>query len=582
MTVLVYDLYRFTSFFAATIAEYPAMIRQVALPFAPLECKLYQLFHDPHELPTVVGGYQQKWFPSLRIFPKRDENVICVAFLHDEDTSKVVSTSAPKRINEKENHVLRCWDVATGTEAIRNIKLESVSIAQFSPDGAEIWVATGDGSILVINAATGEQLLKLTPKSWATMGLGDASGATTHDTMLDSNLERTIEAAGFTRAIFSSDHKWVIFGDNIGKLYVVNRKAEKQPYNRLDDCSKLRDRQGERVRMSHRSLAFSPDGKVFAAGSGDGKIHVWRTESVRWQKLAALEGHSTEVTLVAFSSDGDKLYSASDDGQVRIWDRTQLGTNSANIGGFVMNSGLQPIAVSPDGRVASTTKHGTIQLWNAITGEEVSILQGHFNNTSTMSFSQNGTQLVSGAYQNEIRLWDVSRLKNNELIEFSRHDRPPHEVAFSPSGLVVRSSRPDETKFWSVITGRELNMDPYDISANFLPQIEDGNDNATPDILTTSSGGVVTLVDSLPNGELTVLERKWEAAAKAPNPRVQNRRWEGLRIICPTSNAEVDQEIWRVPSEFHPRDHHDIRSPFATFGLKNGRVVIVHIPEKRS
>ncbi|KAF4568473.1 POC1 centriolar protein A [Pleurotus pulmonarius] len=41
LKALAYDAYRFTSFFAATIAEHPAMITQVALPFVPLETQLH-------------------------------------------------------------------------------------------------------------------------------------------------------------------------------------------------------------------------------------------------------------------------------------------------------------------------------------------------------------------------------------------------------------------------------------------------------------------------------------------------------------------------------------------------------------
>jgi hypothetical protein len=72
------------------------------------------------------------------------------------------------------------------------------------------------------------------------------------------------------------------------------------------------------------SVAFSPDGKMVAAGCGDGRIALWEVASHK--RRATLRGHTEEVTSVAFRGDGELLASRGAEGTVRLWDlRTGKG-----------------------------------------------------------------------------------------------------------------------------------------------------------------------------------------------------------------------------------------------------------------
>jgi WD40 repeat protein len=63
--------------------------------------------------------------------------------------------------------------------------------------------------------------------------------------------------------------------------------------------------------------AFSPDGKLIAAGSANGEIWVWRVAERK--QLFILEGHKINVTSLIFSRDGARLLSGSSDGAVKVW-----------------------------------------------------------------------------------------------------------------------------------------------------------------------------------------------------------------------------------------------------------------------
>lgn len=64
-------------------------------------------------------------------------------------------------------------------------------------------------------------------------------------------------------------------------------------------------------------LAFSPNGSVLAAASGDSTIGLWRVDTGEF--LGSLLGHTLGVTSVAFHPDGHFLASGGLDGSLRIW-----------------------------------------------------------------------------------------------------------------------------------------------------------------------------------------------------------------------------------------------------------------------
>lgn len=68
------------------------------------------------------------------------------------------------------------------------------------------------------------------------------------------------------------------------------------------------------------SIAFSPDGKLIAAGDENGALEIVRVED--GSLIASLPGHSGMVSGVAFSPDGSLIITSSGDGTVFLWGLT--------------------------------------------------------------------------------------------------------------------------------------------------------------------------------------------------------------------------------------------------------------------
>ena len=70
-----------------------------------------------------------------------------------------------------------------------------------------------------------------------------------------------------------------------------------------------------------------------------------------------------------------------------------------------------------------------------------------------MSFSPDGSTLVSGSYDKTIKLWDVSKKENIATLP---HDSSVGSVSFSPDGTLLASGSGRNVLLWDVATRRNI------------------------------------------------------------------------------------------------------------------------------
>jgi WD40 repeat protein len=67
---------------------------------------------------------------------------------------------------------------------------------------------------------------------------------------------------------------------------------------------------------------------------------------------------------------------------------------------------VSSVAFSPDGKqVVSGSHDDTVRLWDAATGTALQTLKGHWDSVSSVAFSPDGKQVVSRSGDKTVRLW---------------------------------------------------------------------------------------------------------------------------------------------------------------------------------
>jgi WD40 repeat protein len=105
-----------------------------------------------------------------------------------------------------------------------------------------------------------------------------------------------------------------------------------------------------------QELAYGPDGRLVTAGA-DRTVRVWDPGG---SPAVVMRGHEDEVTTAVFTDDGSKVLSSSKDGTLRLWD-SHTGAPLA-----VLQSGegeVSDVALSRDGKIATLTNNAVVQVF---------------------------------------------------------------------------------------------------------------------------------------------------------------------------------------------------------------------------
>src|SRR5579883_3008027 len=197
------------------------------------------------------------------------------------------------------------------------------------------------------------------------------------------------------------------------------------------------------------SVQYSPDGKFFATGVGDGEIRLWQSADNKQTQL--FKGHTAWVWALAFSPDSELLVSGSADYTVKIWN-TRTGAYLRTLKEHTNK--VYSVAFSPDGRtIASGSEDQTIKLWDVSSGECLATLKDHTGWVWSVTFNPiDPRRLVSGSADGTIKLWDH---QGNCLKTLTGHTSQIYSVRFSPNGQILASSSEDQTvKLWDAHTGK--------------------------------------------------------------------------------------------------------------------------------
>ena len=197
---------------------------------------------------------------------------------------------------------------------------------------------------------------------------------------------------------------------------------------------------------SDSAIAFSPDGIHLAVASG---IGIWIYGVETGGEVALLNGgRPALIRSVAYSPDGTLVAAGTGNGSVQLWEvkRGRLLATLLQPGSW---RGVDGLAFSPDGRIIASGSQDKIQLWDVENQTHLKTLQGHKGRIFSLEFSPDGKTLASGAEDITVKLWEVTTGKNFSTFQ---HSREVFSVAFSPDGDTLMAVASNSVNLWSIST----------------------------------------------------------------------------------------------------------------------------------
>jgi RNA polymerase sigma factor (sigma-70 family) len=377
----------------------------------------------------------------------------------------------------KQEQFLSLWDVASGKELSRFKGDIAFWSLVFSPDGKTL-IAGWDSAIRLWDVATGKEIgpaANSPAVAYATTVSGDGRILA----FLEKNIRlwdivRDREIGSLPRSTedglalaFSPDGKTLATGTIFNTLSLWDVGSRKRIRTLKGDAK------NDGLNYGHfTAIAFAPDGKTFASAGGDGVVRIWEAASGKELRHLSMKDNPNVLTTseaVAFSPDGKTLAASgrgpNDRSKVCLWN-VATGKPLAHLnarlndpadkgppytGFFPGGPIIEPkICFSPNGHMLAMNRwQKSIPVWEAATGRQRLLLEGHEASTVCVAFAPDGSTLASASWDNIIRLWDLAT--GRELSKLTGHRGKANSLAFSTDGKILVSAGDDTTVlFWDV------------------------------------------------------------------------------------------------------------------------------------
>jgi WD40 repeat protein len=195
-------------------------------------------------------------------------------------------------------------------------------------------------------------------------------------------------------------------------------------------------------------------------------------------------------------------------------------------------SSVTSVSFSPDGtRIVTGSWDWTVQLWDAATGKPVGEpLRGYIDSVNSVSFLPDGTRIVTGSDDHTVRLWSVATGKPvGEPLQ--GHTDPINSVSFSPDGTRIVTGSCDHTvRLWDAEKGRPVG-EPLQGHTDFVTSVSFSPDGTH--IVSSSRDRTVRLWDAAtgkPISELLVHTGSVNSVSFSP---------DGTRIVAGLNDNTV-------------------------------------------
>ena len=172
------------------------------------------------------------------------------------------------------------------------------------------------------------------------------------------------------------------------------------------------------ARGPDKAEALSPDENYLAFVSGNS---IWIYDFETASRLTQLnDGHTTVIKSLAYSPNGLILAAGTGHGKVQLLD-VKSGKVLDSLTRHEPDSEVYIVAFSPHGKTLASGARGGIEFWNIETRAHLVTLRGHKNRIAALAFSPNGETLAFRAEDDTVKLWEIATGKNLATFKYPRH-----------------------------------------------------------------------------------------------------------------------------------------------------------------
>lgn len=369
-------------------------------------------------------------------------------------------------VSGSQDDTLKLWDVKSGVErsSLKHTGWKAgVSAVAFSPDGRLLAAGRSDKTIAVWDVAAGKLLRWLRGHAGMVHAVAfSPDGASLASGSSDRTIRFWDVSSGKETGVLDGGKQeggvqTVAFSPN-GRLLVSSSY----------DAVKVWDvAAGKPLQTIDKALrpAFSPDGRMLAAGSaagGTGNLGLWDVASGK--QLRSLNGYGTQVYKGKFSPDGRTVAAFHDNYSLMQWDVIG-GKKSSAFDGRSDRSVPVDVDFAPDGMRITTSgdDRNVFTIRDAASGKALSEFtrMDHALMTTSadgrmLAFStENLPSFPSGGAgpmpDDTIKLWDIAKGRVvHTLAPGSGH---LGSLLFSADGRMLMSATGKTIKLWEVATG---------------------------------------------------------------------------------------------------------------------------------
>ncbi len=185
------------------------------------------------------------------------------------------------------------------------------------------------------------------------------------------------------------------------------------------------------------SVAFHPlRGHILASASGDRTVKLWDVATGR--RLDTFSQPSKEQYSAAFSPDGKVIAAGGADNRIRVWSVSEQGLEGSNpilYARFAHEGPVLKVLFSPDGRLlASSSQDRRIKIWETHSFTQVALFDHQPDWAAALAFSPDSRTLFVGRMNGELAKFELNPQWGDRPAELERLTATPsgHSVSVQP------------------------------------------------------------------------------------------------------------------------------------------------------